>query len=144
VRDELVTLGRLASAMEAALYLAECRVLDGRPEDALLTIELASRLVKDDVSILDATRARITAAALFAIGRADEAADEIVSAIDTARRRGLAYELALLLLAAADMGVEVDATGPSAREEATSILDVLGVVETPGYRVAQSGSPAPS
>jgi predicted ATPase/class 3 adenylate cyclase len=145
VRDELVTLGRLASAMESALYLAECRVCDGRPEDALLTIELASRLVKDDVSILDATRSRITAAALFAIGRVDEAEAEILSAIETARRRGLAHELALLLLAAADNGVVVDATGRSAREEAMQILDELGVVATPGHLLAaQSGSPAPS
>jgi predicted ATPase/class 3 adenylate cyclase len=145
VRDQLVTLGRLASAMETALYLAECRVLDGRAEDALLTIELAARLVKDDVSILDATRGRITAAALFAIGRTDQAAAELLSAIDTARRRGLAYELALLLLAAAEMNVVVDATGwSSPHEEAMTLLDELGVVVRPRYLVFQSGSPLPS
>src|SRR5262249_54287912 len=129
VRDQFVALGRSASAYEASLHLAECLDRAGRSEEALGVLARMNRMTTDDVSIFDAERARVTATALRAAGRADEATRQLELGIATARARGLEYELSLMLAAAADWPDPVDTGGDEpAASESARLLDRLGVV----------------
>jgi tetratricopeptide (TPR) repeat protein len=129
VRDRFLALGRSASAYETSLYLAECLAKAGRPGEALDVLARASRMTTDDVSIFDPARDRITANALRAVGRVEEATQTLERGIVTARARGLEYELSLMLAAVPGWPEAVD-TGrdePPAAESAR-LFTRLGVV----------------
>jgi hypothetical protein len=86
-------------------------------------------MTADDVSIFDPARDRITATALRAVGRVDEATRTLERGIATARARRLEYELSLMLAAVPEWPATVDAGSdepPAA--EAARLLDRLGVV----------------
>ncbi len=129
VRDRFDAMGRGASAYETSLQLADCLTRAGRPGDALAELARSLDATSDDVSIFDAARARVTAAALVSLGRLDEAGDVLVTGIAVARARALDYDLSLLLAASAAMLFPVP-TGRDepAPDESARLLDRLGVV----------------
>lgn len=128
---ELASLGRMASAYEATLVKAECLAIAGRADDALGELAIASELTTDDVSILDATRARVAGQALASAGRVEEAAAMLEEGIGAARARGLDYELGLMLHEVSSLPVAVrTGSDEEPAEESARLLARLGVIVT--------------
>ena len=123
-------MGKHASAYETSLHLADCFVRAYRPHDALAVVDQAAARTSDDVSILAAARARVVAQAQIEMGFVDEAITTIGDGVVHARERGLEFDLARLLLLAAELGRPHDprlGTSEPA-EEAQALFDRLGVV----------------
>jgi class 3 adenylate cyclase/tetratricopeptide (TPR) repeat protein len=124
--------GRAASAHEMSIYLAECLVRSGRPQDGLDVITQVAGAEPDEVAIFEAARALVTATALIELGRVDEAIETICRGVDVARERQLMFDLARLLILAGRIGPPFDqrlgTTEPA--EEGYHLLDRLGVVST--------------
>jgi tetratricopeptide (TPR) repeat protein len=129
VRDELIDLGLTGGSYESALYLAECLCLKGDPAAAMELLDEASRDNPDEASIYFATEARVRASALGALMRRTEALDMLDRGLEEARRRGLDYDLALLLEVDANLQANDDPEEASEhRLEALTIFERLGVI----------------
>jgi tetratricopeptide (TPR) repeat protein len=128
-RDEFASMGRAASVYETSIHLADALTNAGRAHEALVVLEASNSLAGEEVAIFDAARARVNAAALLAVGDAEEAQRVLESGIAIARERGLGYELGLMLAAAAGFPgpVETGSDEPPATESAR-LLRELGVV----------------
>jgi tetratricopeptide (TPR) repeat protein len=128
-RDEFASMGRAASVYETSIHLADALTNAGRAHEALVVLEASNSLAGEEVAIFDAARARVNAAALLAVGDAEEAQRVLESGISIARERGLGYELGLMLAAAAAFPrpVETGSDEPPAIESARLLTD-LGVV----------------
>ncbi len=147
VFEELESLGRSGSALEAATYRAECRIQRGQPEDALAILDSAERSAGQDRLWYAASLARVRAAALATIGDYVGAAANIDDGLSAARNHDLQYEQALLLLTRAELagraGREPD---PADLEQAYSLLRSLGVRHVPAvlgqiaHGLSQKGS----
>jgi ATP/maltotriose-dependent transcriptional regulator MalT len=139
-QQDAAAIGRHGSALEAAIHLSSCHLLRDDPGAALETLRRAQRAAKAEATLYDVQVAEI-----------EEARSVNEAGVAEARRQNLVYELALLLLAAADVaersGDEGGASGPLA--EATALLEHLGcrvpsgVPARPDGQRAQRGSPAP-
>jgi class 3 adenylate cyclase/tetratricopeptide (TPR) repeat protein len=127
VRAEALAVGQTQLAVEAAIHLASALVDEGQPAEAIGLLDSAEQTAGDEAEGYACPLARIRASALAALGRHDEALARIDEGLRVARRQGLVYEEAMLLLVKA----EVEATDPDAKkteEEAHRLLLSLGVV----------------
>jgi class 3 adenylate cyclase/tetratricopeptide (TPR) repeat protein len=140
--EQFIDLGSAGSAYETTLHFAECLVRLNRPQDALNALDRAAARVGAEVAIFAGAHSRVAASALFALGRIDEGGERLNSGIEFARERKLAYDLALLLLLAADQDVQFGASQPQRdqRTEAQSLLEGLGVVSASSDRQHPSRS----
>ena len=122
--------GRAASVYETSIYLADCLVRSGRPEEGLEVIAHATGAEPEEVAIFEAARAAVSASALIELGFVDEAVSTICDGVELARERSLTFDLARLLMLADQIGPPFDerlgTTKPA--EEAHHLLDRLGVV----------------
>ncbi len=118
------------AANEVSIYLADCLVRAGRPLDAFDVLEKIDRSDREEIALFEAAIAAVSARALADLGRKDEAVVEISHGVQVARDRKLTFDLARLLLLAAQVGPPFDpqlGTDEPA-EEARHLLDRLGVV----------------
>lgn len=127
IRDEVA--GARMTTAEATLYLAECLIAKGSPGDALALLDDISGELRGEAAVLAPTEARIQASGLAALGRPEEAAQQIQRGLREASDRGLEYERALLL----ELDASLDAPESIGRrvetmEESRAILSRLGVV----------------
>lgn len=114
-------MGSEESVYEAAIHLASCLVAAGRPTEALERLEEADLHAP---SLLDASACLARARAYASLGQPSAAAEAVRTGVAAARERHLEFDLAGLLIAAADLGI----TDLGSRTEADDILNRLGVV----------------
>jgi class 3 adenylate cyclase/tetratricopeptide (TPR) repeat protein len=153
VHDELAALGQPASALEAALHLADAmieladqaRSSDGPPRDGhgvAVTVERALALLDEaeeraggDAGWLAPASALVRSRALVAQGDLPAAADLVATGLERARAEELPYELVLLLRASAELatarGLQVD-LGEVA--EARRVGGSLGLLDAGSWR----------
>jgi class 3 adenylate cyclase/tetratricopeptide (TPR) repeat protein len=98
VLDEASRLSLHETALQAAVYLAQCRLIEGRAEDALEILASAEKAAGSDAAIFAASVALVRAEALTQRGDVDGARRERAAGISVAQRMRLQYELGLLLL----------------------------------------------
>ena len=124
--------GRAASAYEMSIYLADCLVRSGRPQEGLEAIAHATGAEPEEVAIFEATRAVVSAGALMELGFVNEAVETISEGVELARERALTFDLARLLLLADQIGPPFDERLGTTKpvEEAQRLFDRLGVVST--------------
>jgi hypothetical protein len=134
------------SALEAAIHLSRCHLLRGDPSTALDILRRAQRAAKAEAALYDVQVAEIETRILTRLELFDQARAVNEVGVAEARRQHLVYELALLLLAAADVAErEGNDGGSDSLAEATALLERLGC-RVPLRQVdqrAQRGSPAP-
>jgi hypothetical protein len=146
-QQDAAAIGRHGSALEAAIHLSSCHLLREDPGTALDILRRAQRAAKAEATLYDVQVAEVETRILACLELYDQARAVNDAGVAEARRQHLVYELALLLLAAADVaersGDEGGASGPLA--EATALLEQLGcrVPPRPLDQRAQRGSPAP-
>jgi class 3 adenylate cyclase/tetratricopeptide (TPR) repeat protein len=147
-RDEAVSGGRRDSALEAAIHLADCRLRRGHAAQALDALRTARHDARDASALYVAQVAPVEARALGALGRFDEAREACRVGIDEARDQGLVYELALVLIAQAEVEVRSgrdphDLAVAAGLDEALALLDRVDCAgRIPAYLI-QTGSPEP-
>ena len=128
---ELARCGRKSSALESALVQALARTRLGRPGEAL---DLIDRAVAAGGSngMLEPQIAQSRALALAALGRLEEAEEQLIEGLAKAREQGLAYEEGTLLRTRAALqsaaGQDPD---PEELKRSAEILGALGVRPTP-------------
>jgi tetratricopeptide (TPR) repeat protein len=83
--------------LEASVHLADCRVQQGDPINALRLLDEAVSLVNKETGVLAASVARVHAAALASLGRSVESAERLADGLEAARRQNLKHEERLLL-----------------------------------------------
>lgn len=125
---------------EAALHLTPAMVRRGEPDEALARLEAMTPDDIEGIEMLDAARAWAEGMALAAVGRSDAAADRISAGLLTARRRGLEFDLARLLLLADD----IELHDPAALGTETPVEDARALLDRLGVDHSQRGSPHPS
>jgi class 3 adenylate cyclase/tetratricopeptide (TPR) repeat protein len=142
-------LGLTNTALEAAIFLAECSVLR-KPAAALSVLDEAETDAGADyAAYYEPSLNRVRAAALLTLDELGEAERLASAGLAAAREAGLPYEEALLLLTVAnikdrgELGAE-----PAEREEAHKLLADLGVRRVPASIDALNqrshlGSPEP-
>jgi class 3 adenylate cyclase/tetratricopeptide (TPR) repeat protein len=89
-------LGDVFSRSTALTSMAYVQVVGGEHEEALVTIELADRLYREAMGSggeTEAWRSTLRARALLGLNRDEEALEEIEWATDTARRRGMGWQI---------------------------------------------------
>jgi class 3 adenylate cyclase/tetratricopeptide (TPR) repeat protein len=128
--EQFLAVGNAASGYEATIHLAECLVRSGRAEEALEAVGQSTGAHDDEIAIFEAAKHFVTASALVELDRLDEASESVIQGVQAARRQWLTFELARLLLLAAQIGPPFDSrlgtTDPE--EEASDLLLRLGVV----------------
>jgi class 3 adenylate cyclase/tetratricopeptide (TPR) repeat protein len=130
--DQWRASGRAASAYEMSIYLADCLVRSGRPQEGLEVLADATGAEPEEVAIFEAARAAVSASALIELGFVDEAITTICDGVELARERSLTFDLARLLLLADQIGPPFDQRLGTTKpvEETHRLLDRLGVVST--------------
>jgi tetratricopeptide (TPR) repeat protein len=128
-RGRFTALGATAYLTGVAAAEAECLLLAGRPDEA--------RAVLDPLRDADAGAddhvllRRVRGAALLAAGRHDEAAADFLAVVDSPEQTEGCYDLGLALL-----GLSLLTEQPARRDElrrrGRAVLELLGVVATPG------------
>ena len=119
---DVADMGLDASALEAAIYRAECDLVAGDPAAALARLTEAKQAAGEETAMFEVTLARLEGLALAAAGSAELGLERIDEGIATARRQELVYELAMLLSARTAVGVD----DPGAQQEAGGLLSRLG------------------
>jgi class 3 adenylate cyclase/tetratricopeptide (TPR) repeat protein len=98
VRAEAAAVGQLGYAFEAATHLASALVALNRFDEAIQTLDDASKLVGSVDPVYQPTLARVRALALAGNGRLDEGRALLAGGLSSARSQGLAYEEGLMLI----------------------------------------------
>jgi class 3 adenylate cyclase/tetratricopeptide (TPR) repeat protein len=128
--EQYRSVGSAASAHETAIHLADCQILSGRPREGLETVGQDFGAKAEEIAIFDAARAMVSARALIDLGRVNDAREAICHGLAIARNRGLAFDLARLLMLVDRIGPPfdecVETTEPA--REARELLDRLGVI----------------
>jgi tetratricopeptide (TPR) repeat protein len=128
VVSEFTYLGQFASALEAAIALADLRVRVDDPAGALELLESTERAAGPEAAQFRARIALVRAAALARVGRIEESQAEIAVGVADAQQRGLPHEEAMLLLEGEDIARQAGrAVDVAAVERAEEILAGLGV-----------------
>lgn len=131
-RQSFIELGETASAVDAAVHLADARLRAGNPKGALALIDESEEMAGGEAAVHSPSLLRIRADALKELGDLEEAESVVAGALDDAEDQGLPYEIALLLTT---KNAIVDLRGlvpdEADRERAEGILSGLGVVENP-------------
>jgi tetratricopeptide (TPR) repeat protein len=128
-RGRFTALGATAYQTGVAAGEAECRLLAGRPDEARAVLDplLDADAGADDHVLLR----RVRGAALLAAGRHDEAAADFLAVVDSPEQTEGCYDLGLALL-----GLSLLTEQPARRDElrrrGRAVLELLGVVATPG------------
>ena len=112
--DEAGSLGHPKLVEVVAIQLGEALVRAAEPERALAVLDGAERGAGDEAMDLKVPLGLARAGALMALGRSDEAARDLATALALARRQGLLYEETLILEARAELARR---TGGAADEE---------------------------
>jgi tetratricopeptide (TPR) repeat protein len=117
-----------ASALESALYFAQAATAAGRPEEGLGVLDDAARRAGSDAVLYSVPVDRVRGSAIAALGRLDEAAGSIESALAGARRQSLLYEQLLALRARFELLKRADLE-PSSEDlrEAAGLAEILGI-----------------
>ena len=126
-QQDAAAIGQWESAREAAIHLARCHLRRGDPAQALETLRAAQRTARGEAALYDVLAAEVETMILIELDLLEEARGVYEAAVADARRQGLVFELALLLLA----GAAIDARAgtdpdPLAVDEAVTILTELG------------------
>ncbi len=141
VGAELTRIGKAPTAVEAAVVRASGRVRRGDAAAALELLDRATAAAGNDAILLRPAVAWARSTALAALGRFDEAEQEVRAGLAAAREQRLPYEEALLLIAkakiSAQRGREPD---PADAEAAHRILRDLGVAADHCREITQSPS----
>jgi class 3 adenylate cyclase/tetratricopeptide (TPR) repeat protein len=133
IRDEAVEIGRAQSALEASLYRAKARIEQGEAMEALDEIIKAAQQAGEDAVYLSAKRSWVTAKALVALDRFEEAADEIASGLESARELGVLYDEALLLIDQLSVREKLGhIADPAEIEQTNRLLSKLGLEQMVG------------
>lgn len=98
VRAEAAAVGQLGYAFEAATHLASALVALNRFDEAIQTLDDASKLVGSVDPVYQPALARVRALALAGSGRLDEGRALLAGGLASARHQGLAYEEGLMLI----------------------------------------------
>jgi class 3 adenylate cyclase/tetratricopeptide (TPR) repeat protein len=124
----LLELDKATSALEASLVQADALIREGRPEQALATIDAAERAASDEAAQALPRICLQRSRALLALGRFGEADELVSTGIIAARETGVPYDEALLLrvLSRVRRHAGDDEGAVRAREEAEEILGSLG------------------
>jgi class 3 adenylate cyclase/tetratricopeptide (TPR) repeat protein len=122
-RTELFGLGQPASVLEASIHLADCRIVEDQPAEALDLVTDAARSGLAVAPVFAAAVARVEATALAVLGRSGEACAVAREGLEQARRQQLEFDAAQLLVL---LGVLTH--DPSAADEAGVLFDRLGVL----------------
>ena len=128
LRSEALGLGQSGYALEAAMHLADSKVAQGDGAGALHLLDEAEEAAGGEDLLYAPTLERVRAQALADEGRFEEAEEQLQLGLNEARRQGVTYEEALLLLVQAEVarqsGRDAKAADP---ERADRILQRLGV-----------------
>ncbi len=120
-------LGQRESALDAAIQISRCHLRRGDAGLALTTLRDAQRTGRAEMVLYAAQVAEVESTILVQLGQLDEAREVCDLGIAEAQRQGLVYELALLVLARADVealaGHDVD---HAAIDGANALLRGLG------------------
>jgi class 3 adenylate cyclase/tetratricopeptide (TPR) repeat protein len=133
--------GQPAEALRAEAGIAECFVLEGEAEAAILQIDeiVARASATDDLAVLESTLCRLRGCALLRLGRLDEARVELEEALRIVPQddadfgmKSAAYEAALILDALVQLG-RVSGLAPLAEVAVArdEVVERLGVVQLP-------------
>jgi tetratricopeptide (TPR) repeat protein len=144
--QDATAVGMHGSALEVAIQLSRCHLLRDDPSTALDILRRAQRAAKAEAALYDVQVAEVETRILARLELYEQARAANEAGVAEARRQNLVYELALLLLAAADVAErEGDDSGSGPLAEATALLERLGcrVPSLPVDQRAQRGSPAP-
>jgi class 3 adenylate cyclase/tetratricopeptide (TPR) repeat protein len=136
--------GDSAEVLLTEARTAECYVLAREAENALELSAAALRRAKglEGAFMLAAVLHRAHGCALLQLGRLDEAREELLTGLEEARKRGLGYEIALMLSALVALGL---ATGEPAHEfedERREAFERLGIVMPPGVLLPDTAGSA--
>ena len=119
---DVAEMGLDSSTLEAAIYRAECDIVAGDAAAALARLHRAKLAAGEETVMFEATLARVDGLALAAAGSVELGLERIDEGIATARRQELAYDLAMLLSARANVAGD----DPEAEQEAGELLSRLG------------------
>jgi class 3 adenylate cyclase/tetratricopeptide (TPR) repeat protein len=132
IHAEFIALGQSANALEAALIGALARVRQGQADLALDLLDRAESAAGDSGALLVPQVAEVRVRALAATGRHAAVAAEIEKGLAAARRLGLRYEEAILLVARIDIARETGGEAdPADLAESARILKGLGALWAP-------------
>jgi class 3 adenylate cyclase/tetratricopeptide (TPR) repeat protein len=146
--EALTATGRSGTALEAAVYLAECRLEQGEAQEALDVLDRAEGAAGPDRLWYGALRAWVRGNALANLGRTEEALAVVDEGITEATKQGSPYEEGLLLLSRETIQGGVGSADPTLTARAVDLLHGVGVRRLPrvlshvAYR-CQIGSPVP-
>jgi tetratricopeptide (TPR) repeat protein len=127
VASEFSELGQYASALEAAIALADVRVRVGDPASVPQLLDRAERAAGREALQFAAGVALVRAKALLAQREFTAAEEHIERGLADARARILPHEEAMLLLLADEVRKQTGRADESLRERAEEILAGLGV-----------------
>jgi tetratricopeptide (TPR) repeat protein len=133
-RDGADEVGSNTQVIEAEARIAELHLYDGRPDDALASVESALRRAdgSDGIAAQQPLLHRIRGLALLQVGRLKEADESLASSLDAARARDAIYEQALTERALADLAALRAGVPDEALETSSGdTLRRLGVVRLP-------------
>jgi tetratricopeptide (TPR) repeat protein len=129
-------LGDVFSRTTALTSLSYVQVVAGEHEEALATIERADRLYREAMGSggeTEAWRSTLRARALLGLERSDEALEEIEWAADTARRRGMGWQIPTALHTLAQARAAAGAPGvEEALDEGAAAASLRGHAMTLG------------
>jgi class 3 adenylate cyclase/tetratricopeptide (TPR) repeat protein len=108
VIDNCKTSGQAAWAYEASIHLADCLIDSGRADEGLAVLSRPTNVDPAEVSIFEAALSSVSARGLLALGRRDEAIEQICHGVAAARDGSLLFDLAGLLTLACDVGPPFD------------------------------------
>ncbi len=141
IGTEFTALGQSSSALEAALVGALARIRQGKADAALALVDRATAAAGSSAGLLAPQVAEARARALAANGNGAAAIREIESGLMAARKLGLLYDEAMLLVARIEItreaGLQAD---PADLAESARILDGLGAHVSPRSSVAAAPS----
>lgn len=121
--------GHAGIALEASIYASAAYVASGKPSAALKLLDESEGMAGDEAALLDVPMARVRASAYAVLGEAGEARTQLEIGLGGARKQGLIYEEAQLLLVEADLIRQEGSEGSDkTMEEAHGLLHRLGVV----------------
>lgn len=128
IRAEATAVGQVGYAFEAAMLIASALVELNRFDEAIQTIEDASRDIGSVDLLYQPTLARVRSLALAGRGQLGEGRAMLESGLASAREQGLLYEEALLLLASTRLDlVEGGPTGSDVTDRLATILARLQI-----------------
>jgi class 3 adenylate cyclase/tetratricopeptide (TPR) repeat protein len=131
---EFLEIGDRAGLLETNARIAECRLFQGEPSEALSLADEALILAESmgGVNVQLPMLHRIRGEALVLLGDAEHGREALEESLRMGRVRGADYEVGLTLRALS-MAARLRGDGAEELEEqASSILEALGVVAVPG------------